>query len=145
MIRIIRKEDREEYLSMVSAFYASDVVLAPIPRENMEKTFDLLLAGTPYAQGYIFEVEGNVAGYALLARTWSQEAGGEAIWIEELYCKSEYRGMGLGSEFFTFLEAEYPEARRLRLEVEEENEGAVRLYERKGFSWFDYKQMKKDF
>lgn len=145
MIRIIQKEDREEYLSMVSAFYSSDVVLAPIPRENMEKTFDLLLAGTPYAQGYIFQVEGNVAGYALLARTWSQEAGGEAIWIEELYCKPQYRGMGLGSEFFTFLEAEFPEARRLRLEVEEENEGAVRLYERKGFSWFDYKQMKKDF
>jgi len=145
MIRLIKKEDREEYLSMVSAFYASDAVLAPIPLENMEKTFDLLLAGTPYATGYVFEVEGTVAGYALLARTWSQEAGGETVWIEELYCKPKYRGMGLGGAFFAFLETEFPKVKRLRLEIEEENEGAVRLYERKGFSWFDYKQMKKDF
>lgn len=144
MIRSIRKEDRAFYVAMAQAFYASDAVLSPIPLANIEKTFDLLMKGTPYAEAFIFEKDGKAAGYALLARTWSQEAGGEAVWVEEIMVLPEYRGMGLGKEFFAFLEENYPDARRFRLEVEDENEGAVRLYRSLGFSWFDYKQMKKD-
>ena len=144
MIRPIRQNDREHYLSMARAFYESDAVLAPVPLSHMEKTFELLMEGSPYAEAFILEKEGKTAGYALLARTWSQEAGGEVIWIEEIMVLPEYRGMGLGKEFFAFLEENFPDARRFRLEVEDENEGAVRLYRSLGFSWFDYKQMKKD-
>ena len=144
MIRPIRQNDRELYLSMARAFYESDAVLAPVPLSHMEKTFDLLMEGSPYAEAFILEREGKTAGYALLARTWSQEAGGEVVWIEEIMVQPEYRGMGLGTEFFAFLEQRYPHVRRFRLEVEDENEGAVRLYQNLGFSWFDYKQMKKD-
>ena len=144
MIRSIRKEDRASYLAMAQAFYESDAVLSPIPLSNIEKTFDLLMKGTPYAEAFILEKDGKKAGYALLARTWSQEAGGEAVWVEEIMVLPEYRGMGLGKEFFAFLEENFPDARRFRLEVEDENEGAVRLYRSLGFSWFDYKQMKKD-
>lgn len=144
MIRPIRQNDREHYLSMAHAFYESDAVLAPVPLSHMEKTFDLLMEGSPYAEAFILEKEGKTAGYALLARTWSQEAGGEVIWIEEIMVLPEFRGMGLGTEFFAFLEERFPKAKRFRLEVEDENEGAVRLYKNLGFSWFDYKQMKKD-
>ena len=144
MIRSIQKEDRAFYVAMAQAFYESDAVLSPIPLSNIEKTFDLLMKGTPYAEAFILEKDGKNAGYALLARTWSQEAGGEAVWVEEIMVLPEYRGMGLGKEFFAFLEENFPDARRFRLEVEDENEGAVRLYRSLGFSWFDYKQMKKD-
>ena len=43
MIRSIRKEDHDLYLSMAKAFYESDAVLSPVPEENLKKTFDLLL------------------------------------------------------------------------------------------------------
>ena len=129
---------------MCRKFYDSDAVLEPVSDENFRKTFDLLLAGTPFASAFVFEEGEEVVGYALLARTWSQEAGGEVIWIEEIMVLPEFRGMGLGTEFFAFLEQRYPQVRRFRLEVEDENEGAVRLYQNLGFSWFDYKQMKKD-
>ncbi len=146
MIRKIKETDRAIYLSMTKKFYQSNVVLAPIPDENLERTFDLLIKGTPFAAGFVFEYEKNIAGYALLARTWSQEAGGEVIWIEEIYISPDYRSRGIGKAFFRFLENEYaPKAKRFRLEVEKENERAVSLYRSLGFDFFPYDQMKKDF
>lgn len=144
MIREIRKEDREEYLSMAKAFYESDAVLEKVPEENFSRTLDLLLTQNPYAKGYIFEDEGKPLGYALLALTYSQEAGGEVVWLEEIYVKPSARGKGYGHAFFAFLEKEFPNAKRFRLEVEKENEGAVSLYEKLGFRFFPYDQMKKD-
>ena len=146
MIRPIEKKDREIYLKMAEIFYNSDAVLSPVPKENFEKTFDLLLAENPYAEGYVFEADSIPCGYALLAKTWSQEAGGLTVWIEEIYVSPEKRGLGLGKEFFSFLEKKYKgTAKRFRLEVEDENEGAVRLYKKLGFEFFPYKQMKKEF
>ncbi len=146
MIRPVEESDRERWLSFCKAFYESDAVLENVPEEHFTKTFDLLMTATPFAAGFILEDEKCAVGYALLARTWSQEAGGEVIWIEEIYLAPEGRGKGLGSAFFRFLETEYaPEAKRFRLEAEKENEGAVSLYRRLGFSFFPYDQMKKDF
>ena len=145
MFRPIEEKDREIYLAMTRKFYDSDVVLSPVPTSHMEKTFDLLMNGTPFADAFVFEDGRTVVGYALLARTWSQEAGGETIWIEEIYLEPSARGKGYGSAFFRFLEEEYaPHAKRFRLEVEQENEGAVRLYKKVGFEFFPYDQMKKE-
>ena len=145
MIRPIAEKDREKYLEMTKKFYDSDVVLSPVPPQNFEKTFSLLMAGSPFADAFVFEENETVVGYALLARTWSQEAGGETVWIEELYLEPSARGKGYGTAFFHFLENDYaPNAKRFRLEVEKENEGAVALYERLGFEFFPYDQMKKD-
>jgi len=145
MIRHVEKKDKAIYLEMAKKFYASDVVLAPVPECHFEKTFSLLTEGSPFADAFVFEENGSVVGYALLARTWSQEAGGEVIWIEEIYLEPSARGKGYGSAFFRFLEEQYaPEAKRFRLEVEKENEGAVALYERLGFEFFPYDQMRKD-
>ena len=146
MIRPIEAKDKAIYLSMTRKFYDSDAVLSPVPTEHFEKTFDLLLNGSPFADAFVFEEDETVVGYALLARTWSQEAGGETVWIEEIYLEPDARGKGYGSAFFRFLETEYaPDAKRFRLEVEKENEGAVSLYQRMGFAFFPYDQMKKDF
>lgn len=146
MIRPVKENDREFYIRSALAFYHSPVVLAPIPQSHIEKTFDLLLQGSPFALGYILEHDGKPCGYALLARTWSQEAGGEVIWIEEIYVLPEFRSLGLGKEFFAFLEKAFAgKAKRFRLEVEKENEKAVRLYKSLGFEFFEYDQMKKEF
>jgi GNAT superfamily N-acetyltransferase len=143
MVRPITKYDREIYLAMTQEFYSGNATLAPLPPENGEKTFCHLMEGSPYAFAYILEKDGIPQGYALLAKTWSQEAGGVVIWIEELYIRSNARSQGLGKEFFSYLETKFSDAVRFRLEVEEENDGAVRLYKRMGFEFFPYSQMKK--
>ena len=51
-----------------------------------------------------------------------------------------HRGRGLATEFFEWLKSK-KEIARLRIEVEDDNEGAKRLYERMGFELLPYLQM----
>ena len=81
----------------------------------------------------------------LLAKTFSQEAGGPVVWIEEIYIRPEYQGKGIGSRVFKKLDAMFDAGvYRLRLEVEKTNIRAVELYERQGYTWLAYDQMIKD-
>ncbi|MDR1017469.1 MAG: GNAT family N-acetyltransferase, partial [Lachnospiraceae bacterium] len=84
----------------------------------------------------------KVIGYALLSKTWSQEAGGLTIWIEEIYIREEGRGQGLGREFIEYIkELSKGKVKRIRLEVEDDNQGAKKLYKSLGFKELNYKQM----
>ena len=51
-------------------------------------------------------------------------------------------GAGIGSKFIDYIGEKYPDA-ILRLEVEEENERAVNVYKKNGFSFLPYLEMKK--
>lgn len=137
MIRPPERRDREHYLSMARDFYASDAVDHPVPDAYLERTFALLLEGSPYAEGFLFEEAGEVVGYALLAKTWSQEAGGLTVWLEELYVVPACRGSGWGRRFFAFLKERMQPA-RFRLETEPNNERAKALYRRQGFRPLHY-------
>ena len=98
-----------------------------------------------YARGYILEWEGDTAGYGLISKSYSQEAGGYVYWLEELYILEAYRSKGLGSEFLRYVEeTKEPQVTRLRLEVEEENVRAIALYKRCGYEVLKYVQMVKD-
>lgn len=143
MIRKLTRNDREIYKSLAHEFYQSDAVLSSVPDEYFDRTFDEIMQSTRYAEAFLLCRGGDAVGYALLAKTFSQEAGGNVVWIEELYVRPEHRGAGLGSEFFRFLFKECPAA-RYRLEIEPENEAAVSLYKRMGFEILPYGQMKKD-
>lgn len=144
MIRKIRKEDKDEYVKMAKSFYISDAVDHNILEKHIQDTFDELMRSDEYAMAYIMELEGNTAGYALLARTFSQEAGGIVLWVEELYVKPEYRCRGLGHEFFSYLEKNLcTGVKRIRLETEESNKRAMAFYKSLGFKHLPYLQMIK--
>lgn len=140
MFRSITENDWERYRRYVDIFYHSDAVNAPVPVENYRAAFDEMLRGDTYLKGYIFECEEKPCGFALLSKTYSQEAGGISVTIEEIYIEPEYRSRGLATEFFEWLKAKSG-IMRLRIEVEDDNEGAKRLYERMGFALLPYLQM----
>lgn len=145
MIRELKLEDRDLYLKMAHDFYHSPAVLHPIPDSYMERTFEECMRGGIYAKLYLLEWEGKPAGYSLVSKTFSQEAGGYVCWLEELYIMEQYRSKGLGSEFFAYLEENREEGvKRFRLEVEEENFRAKELYERLGYKNMNYYQMVKE-
>lgn len=146
MLKRFTIEDKDEYFELAELFYHSDAVLHPVPYSHLEATFNELIKGSPYLDACKIIYEGKTVGFALFAITYSQEAGGKVLWLEELYIKEEYRSKGMGKEFFKELFAKLPDDfKRIRLEVEEENEGAVRFYKRLGFNWLDYKQMHIDY
>lgn len=137
MIRKITESDRALYTELAKEFYATDAVLSPIPEKNIADTFDEMMRSDCYAAAYIFEEDGETAGYGQLAFTWSQEAGGKTVWLEEIYLRPAFRGKGIGSGFIEFVKSSIPAA-RYRLETEPDNLRAQALYERRGFGRLEY-------
>ena len=142
-IRRLTSADRETYLAMARAFYQSDAVLHPVPDSHLEATFAEMLRSDQYAEGFLLLSAGLPAGYALLSKTFSQEAGGRVVWLEELFVLPEYRGRGIGRAFFAYLHEHIPAA-RYRLEAEPENAGALRLYRSLGYRELPYSQLFKE-
>lgn len=144
MIRKINQSDKSIYLQMANDFYHSEAVLHVVDSFNFEKTFEELISSDVYADCYIHESEGRADAYLLTAKTFSQEAGGVCVWIEEIYVLPQARGRGIGTALINKVFDTYGNAARFRLEVEKDNKSAVDLYRRLGFKNLDYLQMIKD-
>ena len=112
-------------------------------KEIFENDFLSCISNNPFIEGYVFEDDYNIAGYAMIAKSFSTEFGKPCIWIEDLYLKEEYRGEGIGSSFFVYLEKEFPNT-IMRLEVEEDNTRAVAVYKKNGYETLPYMEMKKE-
>ena len=144
MIRKITKEDRTLFVQLMDEFYHSPAVLHPIPEQVYAEVFEEMTSSDRYVLGYILEVEGQAAGYALLSKGFSTEVGGQEIWVEEVYIREAFRSHGLGRSLFAYLEETFRSTvRRLRLEVEPDNTRAIELYRRLGFEVLGYTQMIK--
>lgn len=144
MIRKFVPEDREDYIRFSTEFYNSSAVDKPVPREHFEQGFDEMMRSDVYVQGYILVCDGNNVGYCVTMKTYSVEAGGITIWIDELFVLEEYRSKGLGRELFKYIkENGDKKLRRIRLEVELENGRAISLYKKMGFEPAPYDGMWK--
>lgn len=141
-IRMMEEADRSCVLAMMRVFYASAAVLSNGSEEIFNTDINYCVSESPYLEGYIFEDGAQSQGYAMVAKSFSTEFGKPCIWIEDLYIKSEYRGLGLGSRFFRYIEEKYPDC-LFRLEVEAENERAVSVYKKCGYAVLPYMEMKK--
>lgn len=141
MIRKINENDREVMLDMFDEFYHSPGVLHAVPKSHFERTLNEVYSGSPFIDCYIFEQDGRAVGYGQLSLTYSNEAGGICVWLEEIYVRPAFQSKGLGSEFLYFVKNEYKNAARLRLEIEPDNDGARKLYKRMGFSELEYQSM----
>lgn len=138
-------DDRNEFFRMVKKFYAPPATLHTPPDEVMLSCFDASLEIPEMVKGIVFEKDGVTAGYAIVSLKFETEVGGIAAWIEELYVEEGLRSIGIGKEFFAYLQNEMQgKIKRIRLEVGEDNLGAIKLYKKLGFEFLDYKQMVLD-
>ena len=142
IIREMTEPDRRDVMEMMRVFYASPAVHTNGSEEIFKADIDACVGESPYAEGYVIEVGDETVGYGMLAKSFSTEFGRECIWIEDLYLKEGYRGLGIGTAFFDMVEEKYPSA-LLRLEVEEDNERALGCYRKNGFDTLPYMEMKK--
>ena len=141
-IRGMTLNDKSEVLEMMRAFYASPAVFTNGSEEIFLNDIDNCINDNPYLEGYIIEDSENIQGYAMIAKSFSTEFGKPCIWIEDLYMKEEYRGLAIGEIFLQFITEKYSDC-IFRLEVEDENERAVKLYKKCGFTVLPYMEMKK--
>ena len=141
-IRNITILDTDEVLEMMREFYSSPAVFTDGSDEIFISDIENCINNSDYLEGYIIENSDKIQGYAMIAKSFSTEFGKPCIWIEDLYIRQEHRGKGLGKMFLDFITEKYTGC-IFRLEVEEENAGAVRLYEKCGFDFLPYLEMKK--
>lgn len=135
------KGDKAEILKMMEVFYASPAVHTNGSLEIFSADFDACVGSCPYLEGFVIE-DGEIQGYAMVAKSFSTEFGKPCIWIEDIYIKEEYRGLGLGKAILEFILNNYKDC-IYRLEAEEENTRAVALYKKFGFNVLPYLEMKK--
>lgn len=144
MIRKMKPEDREPFCALADEFYHSGAALHAVPKENFARTFDAVMNNSPYVTGLILELDGRAAGYSLLLPTYSNEAGGMVLWIDELFVRPQFRGRGLGRELLRHVCSAYGgRVSAVRLEVTRANRRAAALYRSEGFGGLDYAQMLK--
>ncbi len=140
MIRNMNEDDRSEVIEMMQIFYASPAVLSNGSYDIFKNDFENCVGESPFLEGYIFDNGTDIQGYGMLAKSFSTEFGKQCIWIEDLYVKPEYRGSGTGGKFLDYVQKKYPDA-VIRLEVEEDNETAVRVYKKHKFKVLPYQEM----
>ena len=141
VIRARRPEDSETVLRIMRRFYDSPAVLIHAPDDVLRRNVAAAAGDCPCLDGWVMEEGEEICGYAMCVRSYSTEAGGECIWLEELCVAESHRGQGIGRAFFAFLHRQYPEAARFRLEAEHENRRALRLYRELGYTELPYLQL----
>lgn len=99
IIRNMVKADTNDVLEMMRTFYSSPAVLSNGSEEIFHNDIENCVNECPYLEGYIFQGKNEVQGYAMVAKSFSTEFGKPCIWIEDLYLKPEYRGMGIAGLF----------------------------------------------
>lgn len=146
IIRPMQETDKDCVIDMMRVFYASPAVLSNGSEEIFRNDVENCIGECPYLEGYIFQSTQKleeIQGYAMVAKSFSTEFGKPCIWIEDLFIKSEYRGGGIGTSFFNYIEEKYPNAIK-KLEVEIENERAIKVYKKCGYKVLPYLELKKE-
>lgn len=141
-IRVMNEKDKSDILEMMRVFYASPAVHTNGSEAIFQSDIENCINDNPYLEGYVIEDSNGIQGYAMVAKSFSTEFGKPCIWIEDLYIKEDCRGLGLGNMLMDFITQNYTDC-IFRLEVEEENERAVKLYRKCGFTVLPYMEMKK--
>ena len=140
-IRPMEASDKDAVTDMMRSFYTSEAVYTNGSEEIFSNDVDACVSDCPFASGYVFTREdGSICGYSMLAHSYSTEYGKPAIWIEDLFIEEDARGEGLGSRLFDLVREKYPDHVH-RLEVEDTNLHAIRLYKKNGFTTLPYAEM----
>ncbi len=140
--RLMEINDKDEVLAMMRIFYSSSAVYTNGAEEIFLNDFNNCVNNNPYLEGYVFETDECICGYAMIAKSFSTEFGKHCIWIEDIYIKEGSRGGGIGKNFLDFITNQYKDV-IFRLEVEKENNAAISLYQKMGYNILPYMEMKK--
>jgi ribosomal protein S18 acetylase RimI-like enzyme len=133
-IRPVTAADHPDVLRMVRALYVED----PSPRtpsdEDVRRTL-AVLADAARGAALVVDDAGPPFGYVFLTKLWSNELGGEIVFIDELWITPERRGRGVGTALIAHAMRAMREsgAVAFELEVTHDNARARALYERLGF------------
>lgn len=132
MIRRARTADREHLLLLIEEFCAADE--HPYDATRVGEALQPLLDDDTYGQVWVAVDDAVAVGYAVVTWSYSLESGGRDCILDEIYARSQSRGVG--SELIkTVLDAAAGTgARSIFLETENHNTRVREFYRRHGFT-----------
>jgi GNAT superfamily N-acetyltransferase len=135
-VREFVREDKEIFFELCKQFYNAHVTIRAFDKEITEKTFWRVMDHHENLWGYMLidkDLDKPI-GYALITSYWSNEEGGDMIYIDELYLNPLNRHKGYARLFMSWLEEHFTDAAAFTLEVLEGNAHARNFYEKAGFT-----------
>jgi ribosomal protein S18 acetylase RimI-like enzyme len=133
-VRVADEDDIAALVELMADFYAeSDYVLDP---EAAVASFSRLQADPGLGQVWLVEDDGQPAGYIVLTVGFSMEYGGLRGFVDDLYVRPVFRRRGLATAALAELRRECVrrEVRAVDVEAGPDNEAALEVYRRAGFT-----------
>jgi len=97
---------------------------------------------------FVAEINRTLAGQVLITYEWSDWRNGNFWWIQSVYVRPEFRGLGVFKTLFAHIQR-LAHTRKdvcgLRLYVERENTNAKRAYKKLGLKKTSYELLETDF
>ena len=133
-VRIAAEGDVPALVALMTEFYAESGY--PLPAAAAARTFRALIADARLGHVFLMEDGGRPAGFAVLTVSFSMEYGGVRGFVDDFFVAPEFRGRGVGAAALTEMErvSRVMGVRALLVEVGPDNERALSVYRRQGFS-----------
>ena len=139
-LRLATEDDVATLVELVRAYHEGDGIESdPV---ELPSVLMRLLTDSTKGRIWLIELNADVVGYVAVCLGYSIEFRGDAV-VDEIYLAPQRRGRGIGSRALALTIAETAKlgAHALHLEVDPDNEAAVRLYRRAGFATRRYRLM----
>jgi len=126
--------DVSRLLSLQASYYAEDGY--PHDEPIARAAWEGLLGDPALGRVFVAEAGTRLVAYVVLTLGYSLEYQGRDAFVDEVYVRPEWRGMGIGRRAFEIVDEACAElgVKALHLEVEADKEGARALYHRQGFA-----------
>ncbi|HQQ98403.1 MAG TPA: GNAT family N-acetyltransferase [Cyclobacteriaceae bacterium] len=123
-----------EFQSLVQGLYDHSPEGQPMKPGKVEATIEYLTRNPDKGNIILFLRHDIVVGYSIIIPYWSNEYGGQILFVDELFVKEEYRSQKIGSHFLQHLFQKKAEGfKAILLEVFPSNTLAYSFYARNGF------------
>jgi GNAT superfamily N-acetyltransferase len=133
-IRSAEVADIPGLVALMTEFYAeADFAL---PKGPARQTFEQLIQDPRLGEVWIMECDGYPAGFIVLTVCFSMEYGGLRGFVDDFFVLKQYRGRGLGAAALAEVRRSCSsrKVRALLVETGPDNESALRVYRRAGFT-----------
>jgi GNAT superfamily N-acetyltransferase len=142
--RLANTTDIPILIGMIKSFYIEDH--HKYQEKKIRKALGEIIREKEWGKVFLIEFKNQIIGYFILTYGWSLEYFGRDIFIDEIFIKKSFRGLGLGKRSLEFIEQYVKENNILaiHLEVNKYNM-AKKLYESRGYHSHDSDLMSKRF
>ncbi len=132
--RKFKPADAKILAKLIMALYREDSTDQSMTPQKISRTIRELSKHPSRGVILVFEADKKVVGYCILINFWSNEYGGNTLFVDELYIVPAYRNRGIGTSLIKFLiKSRFNKLVGIQLEVSRANQKAKRFYKKLGF------------